>query len=838
MARPPGKRSGRGKVRAASAPAGPDRSPPPSRRGPERGARLPMLLGAAGLVAAAVAAVLWLREGDAPTVPATSPAPAASRAAHGSATAASPVPPVALVAAAKETTATYVGRDACGPCHAEEVRSFTGSHHDLAMQVADETTVLGDFDGASFEHHGVRSRFSRRDGKYYVETDGPDGKPHEYEIAHVFGVEPLQQYLVAMPGGREHALPIAWDSRPATEGGQRWFHLLPDDPLPPDDELHWAQPAQAWNDRCAFCHSTNLIQGYRADGDRYETTWSEIDVSCEACHGPASEHVARAKAGAPPEQVREALAVGIPKRSAAAWVFDGASPIARRSAPRASDAEIESCAPCHARRGDIWSDGDPTLPFLDRYEPSLLVPGLYFADGQIDGEVYEYGSFLQSAMYRAGVTCSDCHDPHSLKLRAEGNAVCGQCHLSTHFDTPGHTFHPAGSPGSQCVACHMPARTYMGIDVRHDHGFRIPRPDVSAKVGAPDACTACHTDRTQAWAAETIAGWGKDAPARPPHYGEAIAAGRGEAIDAGAKLAALAAQADAPAIVRASAISLLGGVRGPQALAAVEAAAADRDPLLRLAAVQASEGLDPRAVVEIAAPRLADPTRAVRLAAAHALAGVPSDVLPPEQQSALARATEEYRSAQKRNSDRPESHVNLGVLAAREGRPDEAEAELRTALARSPHFVPASVNLADVLRASERDADGEVVLRRALERSPEAPSAHHALGLLLIRTGRTQEGLQELARAAELAPDEPRYAYVYGVGLHSTGEHGRALEVLQAAHRRRPGNRDLLFALATMNRDAGNRAAALEYARKLATASPGDPGAAALLAQLESAPAP
>ncbi len=718
--------------------------------------------------------------------------------------------------------ATYVGRQVCAECHADEAQRWQGSHHDLAMQVADEHTVLGDFGGASFTHAGVTSYFYRRGGKPFVYTDGPDGAMHEYAVAYTFGVDPLQQYLVAMPGGRYQALSIAWDSRPAASGGQRWFHVYPNERIGHDDVLHWTRPSQNWNDRCAPCHSTDLHKGYRLDGDRYETTWSELDVSCEACHGPGSTHVAQARAKASPADVRAALAVRLGDPEGAAWVFEGPSGIAHRAPARTSHEEVETCAPCHARRSEIGDTAVPGRPLLDGYRPALLEAGLYFADGQIEDEVYEYGSFLQSAMYRAGVTCSDCHDPHSLRLRADGNALCSRCHLPAKFDTPEHHFHPAGSPGARCVACHMPARTYMVIDERRDHSFRVPRPDLSATLGVPNTCTSCHTDRTPDWAAAAIAARPEAHRLGTSHYAEAIAAGRSGAADAAGRLVVLASDATAPAIVRATALSLLRNPVNPLDQAALRGAADSGEGLVRLATVDAVRDGDPRAAAPIVAPLLGDPLRAVRLGAARDLAGVPPGTLTPDQQAALARGIDEYRAAELANGDRPESHMNLALLDARLGRLPEAERELDTAIRLGPYFVPARVNLADLYRAQGRDAEGEQVLRAAIAIAPEVAEGHHALGLLLVRQRRTDDALAELARAAALAPDNARYAYVLGVALHSTGQTARALQILAAAHATQPADRDLLVALATISRDAGDRNAARRYADALVAIAPWD----------------
>ena len=318
-------------------------------------------------------------------------------------------------------------------------------------------------------------------------------------IKYTFGVSPLQQYLVEFPDGRLQALPIAWDTRPMEQGGQRWFHLYPEEQITHDDELHWTRAAQNWNFMCADCHSTGVRKNYDPVADRFETQWAEIDVACEACHGPASRHLAWAEAkeaGKPwDEDENKGLTVRLDERRDITWTVDPATGNAVRSKPRTSERELEVCAQCHARRGQIAEDYVPGKPFLDDYRPALLEPPLYYADGQQRGEVYKWGSFLQSKMYAKGVTCSDCHEPHSGKLRASGNAVCTGCHLQGKYDTAEHHHHPPGSAGAACAACHMPTTTYMVIDPRHDHSLRVPRPDLSVEFGTPNPCTGCHTDR-------------------------------------------------------------------------------------------------------------------------------------------------------------------------------------------------------------------------------------------------------------------------------------------------------------------------------------------------------
>ena len=157
--------------------------------------------------------------------------------------------------------------------------------------------------------------------------------------------------------------------------------------------------------------------------------------------------------------------------------------------------QIETCAKCHARRGGIQEGFCGGKSFTDYYSPELLTEQTYHDDGQIKDEVYVYGSFVQSRMYASGVVCGDCHDPHTLELRFEGNALCSRCHLPETFDQIEHHYHIPGSEGAHCVTCHMADRVYMGVDPRRDHSMRVPRPEEAERVGAPGVCDRCHADK-------------------------------------------------------------------------------------------------------------------------------------------------------------------------------------------------------------------------------------------------------------------------------------------------------------------------------------------------------
>ena len=707
------------------------------------------------------------------------------------------------------------------------------------MQKARETTVLGDLANTRFEHLGTVTTFSRSGDKFMVNTEGPDGALHDYDIAYTFGVNPLQQYLIAFPGGHYQALGIAWDSRPKGQGGQRWFQLYPGQQLKPGDPLHWTGRDQTWNYQCADCHSTDLKKNYDLAADSYATSWSDLDVSCEACHGPGSLHVAWANAHAeggayPPgtDAARMGLTNWLKPTDTGQWEMNPETGIARRTENLVST-ELETCAACHSRRKVIAKNPVPGGPYLDSYLPALLAPGLYYADGQIDGEVYEYGSFLQSRMHAAGVTCSNCHDPHSAKLRTAGNALCAQCHLPAKFDVASHHRHQPGSAGAQCANCHMPQKNYMVVDERRDHSFRVPRPDLSVALGTRNACTQCHADRSAAWAAETVAGWYPKGRHTTPHYGTALHAGRIGAVDAEQQLDRLILDRSQPALARASALPLLLPYASPASEPAIKAAIRDPDPLVRAAAPRALPGTVPPRFVDAAVPLLSDSVRAVRIEAARALAGTDLLALTPEQQTALVKATAELGAAEMVDADRPEAHLNLGLLDLRRRQLPEAEKEYRTALRLDPNFMPALVNLADLERARGRDEEGAELLKKAMTIEPDNADVRYALGLALVRKRDYAGALDLLRRAHELEPDNARYAYVFAVALNSSGKAREASAILEQAHQQHPADRDVLMALVSIARDQGNFAAALGHAREMLVLDPGNAQLRDLISELE-----
>ncbi len=755
-----------------------------------------------------------LRPG-APSPAATAPAAAA--------------PPNAAPAPRAAAEAHFVGSEACAGCHAKAYTAWQNSHHAHAMQHATAETVLGDFAQARFRYAGIESTFFQRDGKYFVHTDGADGKLADFEIKYTFGVDPLQQYLVEFPDGRIQALSIAWDTRPKERGGQRWFHLYPNDKIDYRDELHWTKYSQNWNFMCADCHSTDVRKNYDEAADTFHTTWKEISVGCEACHGPGSAHLDWARTE--PADATQGLTVALTERAGVHWSINPATSNAVRSSPRSQDTEIDVCAQCHSRRSQIADDYHAGLAFLDFYRPAMLSPGLYFADGQQRDEVYIWGSFLQSRMYHAGVTCSDCHEPHGQKLRAEGNALCDTCHLSTTYDVPEHHHHSGSGSGTHCVDCHMPERTYMVVDPRRDHSIRIPRPDLTVALGTPNACSACHLQKDAKWAAQRVEQWYGHQPQGFQHYAVAFASAEKALAQGGAGLASVALDPSNPAIARASAMEELARYPARTTVEAAQSGLADPDPLVRRASIVALAVLPAALRLPLIAPLLEDPVRIVRLEAVSTLADATSGAS-ESQRAAFDHAAIDYQTAQRFNADRPESRAALGNFYSRQGRMEDAQAQLRSALVLDPGFAPGYVNLADLLRAQGQDAEAERVLGDGIKQVPQAGVLHYSLGLTLVRLGRHAEALAELRRAATLAPNDARFAYVYAVSLNSAGKSAAAIAEVDRALAHEPDNRDLLIAAITFRRDRKDIAGARAYALRLSQRYPDDRDAAGLLREL------
>lgn len=782
-----------------------------------------------------------------------------------------------------DAVATYVGRATCAECHAAETRDHHGSYHDLAMAPATEESVLGDFSDAELTHHGVTSRMFRRGGSFWIHTEGPDGKLADFEIKYVFGVAPLQQYLVEFDRGSDYGekevgrlqvLRISWDTEK-----KEWFYLPPPDvpeKLEPDDPLHWTGIAQRWNTMCADCHSTNFEKGFDVKTLRYRSTFSEIDVSCETCHGPGSLHVKLAKSSMP---------FWDRKRGKAISGFKTAS----------AQQQVETCAPCHSRRSVVEPHFRPENGYYNHYMNELLEPATYFADGQILDEVYVYGSFIQSKMFHKGVKCTDCHDPHTTKLKYSGNKVCTSCHQhpAGKYDTEAHHHHQPGTPGSRCVECHIPETTYMEVDPRRDHSFRVPRPDLSVKLGLPNACTRCHLDRAMLpeakkdghkqyrdwvvsalqgdqeitaalkpvdqWCADAFQKWYPDW--KPPRdFADVMARAREGDESVLPDLVAAIRRREFAAIVRASlmqaAVPLVGPVDPYRPLPAgpvrdlFQVAASwlqQSDAQLQVAAIRAyelriplvgSRRIEPQAAAAMAAqlrrvvrelmPVLDDERRAVRVEAARVLQRLPPalrpDLLDTPQRERLAEVTQELMAQYDANADRSGAHLAKALVYEAMGRDEDAIAAYETAIRVEPTTPGPRSNLATLL---DRLADGEqseaMQLAQARRRDAAIGRLARADEYRRRAAQLRAEELPLLARDAKLAPENAAVQYRYGLNLYLTGDPEAAEKQLRRAVELAPDNPEFLLTLAAFYREFGKPGEALKLVQRLLELEPDNP---------------
>ncbi|QEY74864.1 tetratricopeptide repeat protein [Pseudomonas denitrificans (nom. rej.)] len=792
------------KPRTVSAPA-------PAAAQPEglRRAWLAVVVGA--LLLATIGAWIWVEQDNGVQLPSGHPAIPASTAKP-----AAPTPAV--------QTATLVDEATCSGCHQPQIKDWQGSHHQQAMKPATEGNVLGDFANVTFKGETETSRFFRKDGEYWVNTPGADGKPADFKVAYTFGFEPLQQYLLAYPGGRLQALGVAWDSRK-----HQWFQLMPGQRIDFKDELHWTRPAQNANFMCVECHTTGFKRNYDAKTDSFASHWNSLGVGCQACHGPASKHLEWAQK----PDGNAARGFDVPLQNASQSTI------------------VETCARCHARRAPLGDGYQNNHRFMDDYLPSTLTRELYEIDGKIKDEVFEWGSFTQSKMFAKGVQCTDCHNPHSGELKAPGNGVCLQCHNTAgkavrpqidgkglqakNYDSPEHTHHQPGTPGAQCTSCHMPGRYYMVNDYRHDHGFTLPNPAHARHIGAPDACLACHKDTPAKKISDQFRQWyASELPAKAnassnpvPRYDDTLWKARNGKPGASRALHLLLADASLPAIRRATLIAELPSYPSQRSLELAALALKDADPQVRTAAINvllplANGPQQAMVLPTLLAPLLSDPIRAVRIAAAWQLAQ-----LPPQARSGLDAALDkglgEYEAVQNDLSERAEANLNLAMLYQRTNRPEKVEPALRAAIARNPAFLPATVTLIQWLEANGRQADARQLLDEALRQNPASGLLHHVNGLALIRQGQRPQALKELREAVRLAPDDDQLRYVLAIALHDSGDADGASHELEILLQKHPANRAARLVLLDYLRESGQFQKVQQLTAELEQQNPDDP---------------
>ena len=664
-------------------------------------------------------------------------------------------------------TFAYINKDSdpqnCVSCHEAAVSAWEKSDHAKAMDIATTKTVLGNFNNVKFEHYSQKARFYIEDNTFFMELNH-EGKSSIYEIVYTFGHYPLQQYLIKTDKGKYQVLPFAWDSRAKKEGGQKWFVIYEDEDIKQQDRLHWKQPLQNWNGMCADCHSDGLKRNFTIEKSSFDTSFDNINVGCLSCHGKMNNHT---KNKSIVKNTRTQPKV------INSWLRKVGKKTARWQGEKRDNSFMDTCFACHSLRSPITDGIDPKHAFLDQFTPSFIAPPLYYADGQIKEEVYVYGSFLQSKMYKAGVNCIDCHDQHTMKIKAQNNGLCLQCHSAEVFNKYTHFNHKAGSEGSKCVNCHMPTNRYMGVDDRRDHSFKIPQPHLSSKNNTPNACTNCHEDKDNEWAAENLKKWHGKPKALSTTYSDFLSLQRGVPIQLAQHIAIINDE-NLNDIVRATAIVALVNTTGSLSNNVISPWVHSNKPLLRLAIAQIGR-LIPANEQQLAFTQLlSDKYKSIRVAAANQLMGF--DIVDAE---TMKKAFNELMLANNINAWRGEGNLNQSIIHTSSGHINKAVVSLQNAIKVDPYFSAAYINLADVYKNMGDTKNETKILLQALKAVPLDAMVHYSYGLHLIRSNNKANAVKAFSKAIKLEPSNPQYVYLYVLAKDSLGQTKQALMQLR-----------------------------------------------------------
>jgi tetratricopeptide (TPR) repeat protein len=715
--------------------------------------------------------------------------------------------------------AEFVGGKECISCHQRENDLWKGSDHDNAMAIANDSTVLGDFNNVEVEFRGKVHKFYKHDGKFFVYTEGIGGEMQEFKVSYTFGVRPLQQYLIPFENGKYQCLPIAWDTIK-----KRWFDMAgmvysPEE-LKPSSWFYWTNQSQNWNGMCAECHSTFLQKNYNIENDSYNTTWSDINVNCEACHGPGSEHLDWAKL---PEGAR---------------TYDENFGLVLKTNNLTTKQYVEACSPCHSRRSSLGVDDHRSNEFFNKYQPQLITPNLYFSDGQMLDEVYNFGSFTQSRMYMHDVRCNDCHDAHSLKFKFEDNALCTQCHRAEEYDTYQHHFHkyknekgepvknrfgeivPVGE-GVLCRNCHMQKRFYMGIDDRRDHSLRIPRPDISIKYNIPNACNDCHADKSYQWSEDYIKKYYGER--KKISYETALSDGYLQKEGADTSLIRIIKNDLYPEIVRATAIQYLASYSGKERNDVVKSMLDNPEPLIRESAVNAFDANNVMDLISTLSPILDDPIKIVRLAAANRLFEIDKGLFSDSLFDKLSVVMDEYLNSIMYTSDFPTGRYNLANYYSRKGDIGKAIKYYEDAIRMDNLFYPAKSNLALLYYGQGNLQKAEQLFLDLVKNHKEYSEGYYYLGLLYAEQKKYREAANSLEKALIQKDANPRVYYNLGLVYQYLKENKKAESALLKGNNLLPNNFDFIYALSDYYLKQEDFSRALQYANELKTKFPSKP---------------
>ncbi len=534
-----------------------------------------------------------------------------------------------------------------------------------------------------------------------------------YTVAGVIGRKPLVQYLLKWSDGGLQTPSAAWDVQ-----RKEWFDVFRDDALQQERGAavrkhgewgHWTGRGMNWNSQCAWCHMSGFRKNYQVETDTFRSTWKEPGITCIQCH----------KASDTPD------------------AEDGC--LVARADRQLTDAQHDdNCASCHARREELTGDFSIGEAFDSHFRLELpKVPGVFHPNGLQLEEDYCETSFRLHRMGRTGVTCYDCHDPHSgkLVLPAENDELCLQCHGNNQVINgvlaPQVSHNKlCGGKAMPCIECHMPKMTYMGRDARRDHALHWPDPRMSIELGVPNACLNCHKDKDHQWCMDYLEKRYKEE--RMGKYRQRFRAA-GHAMQGRGSLQELTAAYAAEEIPawRATLLGLMAQYPlTPKVQALALGATQDSDALVRAAAAELLGG-------ETARKALADKTRSVRHAAGWRL-------FPQMSHKQVLAEMKETAGFQ---ADQPTGAMQLAMLAAAAGQPQQAELQYKRAIERDPASEVARMDYAVFLAQQNRPVDALAQMLACTREHPENAEAQYRLGLILIELKQYRPALRAMQKA-------------------------------------------------------------------------------------------
>ena len=657
----------------------------------------------------------------------------------------------------------YVGAESCKECHAEEHSDWKKSDHFYSMQKATKEFVKADFN-TTYSADLIQYKFTQNDTAFFVEIKDQDEPIQTFEVAYTFGWEPLQQYLLKAKNGKFQTLRATWD----TEKNQ-WFHQTAGTIVEPHDWLSWAKGGQNWNTMCSSCHSTHLKKNYNENTDSFNTTFEEINVSCETCHGAGGKHL----------DAQTNKSINDP--------YLGGALMDQKS-------QIDNCGTCHARRTMLEDLSDPSNEFLHRFIPQNLTSAFYEADGQIKEEDFVYGSFLSSKMYQNHVSCNNCHNPHSGNLKLEGNALCMQCH-EPKYDSKAHHFHEgeSGTKGTSCVSCHMDGKVYMGNDYRKDHSFRVPRPDQSVHYGTTNACNSCHTDKSAKWAATQVTNWyGMN---RAYHFSDDLIPGSLLNGKSFMHLSNLMKNDSVPVIVKSTALEYLQYINSEESYDLIVKSLQHKEALVRQAGYVSLLSFPEQLRTKPALKGLRDKVKAVRIMAFRAVSNLDVKTLNPTDLTVWNQVNGEYFIYLKGNSDFPNGQTLIGEYYLQQGDYHRAVAGFNRALKMDSLQVSPYTNLAILYSGKNESAKVKEILKKGISKFPENAQMYYFVGLNDGALGNIDGQILGLKEAYTIDPANVKYAYNYILTLYETKEdknQKEAIMILSDVLRMYPNNQKLL----------------------------------------------